>query len=105
MKAMSLYLPHINYTVRVRDMKSLPKPHGSQTTVHACIIYEGKHGSTVYLPTKPAPPMVAHELTHVLFHICRERHMDFLSEEEHMAYIMQYLMGQILGYKWDNRVT
>jgi hypothetical protein len=93
----NIYLPHLNYTVRVRDIKTLKEDRGS---AHACIIYDNKHGCTIYLPPKCLPPAVAHEVTHVLYHICRERSMSFLNEEEHMAYIMQYVVGRILGYKW-----
>ena len=55
----------------------------------------------IYFKKNPNPCTVAHELTHALQHICEVRHMDFLEEREHMAYIMQYAMGRILGWVWN----
>lgn len=59
-----------------------------------------KNGCTVYAPKGESPSGLAHELVHVLWYICHDRHMDFADEFEHMAYLMQYLMGQALGYEW-----
>ena len=46
------------------------------------------------------PGDVAHELIHVLQFICADRNMDFVREQEHMAYIMHYLMGKVYGHTY-----
>jgi hypothetical protein len=61
---------------------------------------ENPDHSTLYLPDKPDPTLVAHELVHVLQHLYEVRNMCFGLESEHGAYIMQYAMGKILGYTW-----
>ena len=43
---------------------------------------------------------VAHEFVHVLQNICKDRYMNFDDEIEHMAYIMQYLMGRAFNLEW-----
>lgn len=92
-----VYLPHINYTVRFRPFK---KPPASIEHAKAWAKRDDKNGCTVYFAAKETPCGIAHELVHVLRHICIDRHMLFDDEAEHMAYIMQYLMGQALGLVW-----
>lgn len=95
---MKIYLPHINYTVHVLTLKKGPFENTKAYTE------KGANGRScaVYLPKKPTPSLVAHELMHVIRYICKDRHMDFLLEEEHLAYTMQYLMGRVLGYEYIN---
>lgn len=59
-----------------------------------------RHNSILYLPKRPSPGVVSHEVTHVLQHICDVRSIDFVRETEHMGYLSQYLVGRILGYEW-----
>ena len=92
-----IYLPHINYTVRIRPHKT---PPASIRGAGAWVRSDDKFGCTIYLHKNETPSSVAHELVHVLRYICQERMMDFEHEEEHMAYIMQHLMGRVFGYKW-----
>lgn len=93
-----IYLPHINYTVKVRPLK--PDPGGKPNTRAWCEHVDDWH-SAVYLPKRVVPGLIAHELVHVLRHLCESRNMSFDLEREHMAYIMQYLMDKILGYVWE----
>lgn len=95
---MKIYLPHINYTVYVKKFK---KPPFDLPNAHAYVESDGENSCSIFLIEKPNPGDVAHELIHVLQRICKSRNMNFLKEEEHMAYIMHYLMGEILGYKWE----
>ena len=44
-------------------------------------------------------PAIAHELTHVLQAICEQYQMNFLKESEHMAYLMYYLLDELLKGK------
>jgi hypothetical protein len=96
----SIYLPHINYTVRVQRFK--PAPHSIAGAI-AWTRRDDKLGCTVFLPKIETPGGVAHEFVHALRFICIDRHMLFDDESEHMAYIMQYLMGQVFNYSWVKR--
>lgn len=93
----SVSLPHINYTVRIRRFK--PAPDGI-AGASAWTQHDDKWGCTVFLPKVETPGGAAHEFVHVLRFICIDRHMLFDDESEHMAYIMQYLMGRVFNYRW-----
>ncbi len=96
---MKIELPHIGYTVIVKQRKAYP---GRDSSFALCERTD-LNTSTIYIET-PVPrkrdSTLAHELTHVLRNICEDRDMYFQEEREHMAYIMQYLMNRILGYKY-----
>ena len=96
----TIYLPHINYTVRIRPFQKPPDRIGK---ANAWIRHEDKWGCTVYFPKDQSPSEVSHELIHVLQYICVDRYMEFDGEFEHMAYTMQYLMGRVLGFGWVMR--
>lgn len=92
----AIQIPHLNYTVRVRPMKPMPDgaiPRG------AWVHHVNDWNSIIYV-NKLTPGVVAHEVTHVLQHICSVRHIDFIHETEHMGYLSQYLVQRILGYSW-----
>jgi hypothetical protein len=92
-----VYFPHINYTVDIRPFKPPPNEIGKAL---AWIQRKDKYGCTVYLPGHQSPGEVAHEFVHVLQYICSDRHITFEDEFEHMAYMMQHLMGRVFGYRW-----
>lgn len=98
-KEMKIYLPHINYTVTVKQLKNPP-----EELLHCQAYAESidKNNCIVYLDLKKKINAgdLAHELVHVLQFICLNRNINFTLEQEHMAYIMHYLMGKILGYTW-----
>lgn len=95
---MKVYLPHINYTVYILTFK---KPHKDlpQSKAYTEKGADGK-SCAMYLPKKVTAGTVAHEIIHVLRYICEARDMSFLLEEEHMAYIAQYLTNKALGYEY-----
>ena len=96
---MKVYLPHINYTVHILTFKGKPKElnHAKAYTSKGA---DGK-SCAMYLPKKPTPATVTHEVIHVLRYICEARDMSFQLEEEHMAYIAQLLTNKALGYEYD----
>lgn len=96
-KSKTVYLPHLNYRVRFRPFK---KPPAHIATAKAWISRDSTNQCTIHLPKHENPSTLAHELVHVLYFICQDRKMVFSEEFEHMAYIMQHLMGQALGYEW-----
>jgi hypothetical protein len=94
---MKIYIPHLNYTITVKEPKNPPKElYNPKAWVHS----EGSKGCTMYITKKPLPSDLAHEVVHVLQFICLNRNIDFTTEQEHMGYLMQYIMGEILGYEW-----
>jgi len=94
-KKCDIYIPHLNYTVKVRTFTGRPPsqiPHAEAyvdpTHVGVCTVY--------FRPVTPAYNIV-HEITHILKFMCIDRHMSFVDESEHMAYLAQYLMLRITG--------
>ena len=93
-----IYIPHLNYRVRVRQLK----PHPDLPHAQAWVSADDRNNCTLYLDLKHKliAGDVAHELIHVLQAICLNRNMDFRIETEHMAYLMHWLMGEVMGYEW-----
>lgn len=96
---MNIYLPHIHYTVRVRQIRR--RPEGLANAL-AYVLHDNPNQCTLYLDRKKRiiPGDLAHELVHVLQFICLDRNISFTQEQEHMGYIMHYLMGRVLGHTW-----
>lgn len=93
-----IYIPHLNYTVRVREAKNAPE---GLVNALAWVISEGQHECTLYLEKgKPHAGDVAHEIIHILQFICLNRNIDFKLEFEHMGYLMQWLLGQVMEWEW-----
>lgn len=92
---MRIYLPHINYYVQVKFLsgKTVFKAVTKKDSENQCTIFLSKR-------EKNNSPLIAHELVHVLQFICDSRLIDFVHEQEHLGYIMQFLLGRILGYTW-----
>ncbi len=93
-----IYLPHINYTIELKEAKNPPE---EVPNAKNWVTSYGQKGCAMYIDKKPNPADLAHEVTHVLQFICLNRNIDFKLEQEHMGYLMQYIMGEILGYKWN----
>jgi hypothetical protein len=93
----TIQIPHLNYTVKLRPIKPMPNgdvPRG------AWVHHVNDWNSTIYVHPNPTPSVVAHEVTHILQHICSVRHIDFIRETEHMGYISQYLVMRAMGNDW-----
>ena len=95
-KPQTIPIPHLNFKVRVRHIHPSEVAAGSA----AFCRFDHRHQATIYLPKRCAPPMAAHEIIHALEHICKSRNMAMEHEREHMAYLMQHLLGQIMGMVW-----
>ena len=96
-KPKTVYLPHINYTVKFRLFKKPPE------TISNAIVWikrDDANSCTIFSPAKTLPSSLAHEIMHAIQYICIDRHMRIENEIEHTAYLMQYLLGQALGYEW-----
>jgi len=90
---MNIYLAHIHFTVKVRPFKKPPK---HLPFADAWFSADHIDNCTIYLKKNSPPNVIAHELVHVLQHICACRGIEFTEESGHMGYIMQHLMGRIL---------
>lgn len=97
-------LPHIGYTVIFKDLsylKGVEKKGGAYTMAfdsNTSYVFVDKIAQRIKEPN--TFPTLAHEIVHVLQNICIARMMDFEKENEHMAYIMQYILNEILGYSY-----
>lgn len=95
-----IYLPHIHYTVLVKEFIKPPviianaKAYVEHLEQGCCILYLQKG-------EKIMPGDLAHEIVHVLQFICEDMNMTFELEREHMAYLMQYIMGQVMGHHYE----
>lgn len=101
---MKITIPHIFYTIEVKDTKNPPKDIKEflDKGFIACIA-KGKNRSRLYIkhPIRNSDiPTLCHELIHILQHICKERDILFTNEEEHCAYMFQYMLNEILGYEY-----
>jgi hypothetical protein len=103
---MKILIPHLFYTIEVKDKKLAKgkvKRYLEEGDFYACYEAINKNNSKIWikLPVKPTEvPTLVHEIIHCLQHLSRERDIDFKSEEEHFAYLTQYILNQILGYEF-----
>ena len=94
----TINLTHLAYKVFVRRFRRSP---AETPNALAYVEYIDDNSCALYLPEKSMPGDIAHELVHVLQKICLARNMQFTLEQEHMAYLMHYMMGRITGYRYD----
>jgi len=101
-------LPHLRTTVAFYDMSHYP---GNPEGPGHCMVMYNPDGSDRWpfeirvlyqdieetVKDVACMPIVVHELTHVLQHICERFQMAFEKEEEHMAYIMTYLLDELIN--------
>lgn len=93
---MKIYIPHLDYTIITKPFKA----HSAVPNAQAYVERIDDRTSYLYLQKKNTPPGLAHEVVHILQNICADRDMNFIIESEHMAYLMQYILGELLGYEW-----
>lgn len=95
----TISLPHLNYKVYVRRLVKMPDDLPDCDAYWESI---STRESAIYL--KPSAPCTtaAHELVHVMQHICQVRNMIIERESEHMACVMQYLLMQVYGFTYRN---
>lgn len=83
----------MGYVIDIFRLKKIPEalPNAGAYTTFVNDSY-----SQIYLPKNANIPLITHEVTHVIWHICEVRHMDFQLEHEHIPYLMQFIMQMIL---------
>jgi len=101
----TIKIPHLfDFEVNVCDLKDvrgiedqMPKGKGAGFTMET-----DKGAAVAFLEYKANikklsfAPVVAHEIVHVIQIICDRYKFKIENEQEHMAYIMSYLMQQIM---------
>lgn len=98
---MKITIEHLGYTVLVK-----PRSKFKGFDYYVAVTQKNSpNQSTVYidLPVKPKQyATLAHELVHVLQYICESRGIEFTQEQENTAYLMQYLLNEVTGYKYED---
>lgn len=64
---------------------------------------DSRDSATIYIPlpvSRNDMPTLVHEIIHVLQYICESRHVDFIQEQEHMAYIANHIFNQATGFHY-----
>ena len=101
-----IVLPHLyNFEVIVTDLKDvhgieeqMPKSGGAgftmETDTGAAVAF---HNYKESIKDISFAPVVAHEIVHVIQIICERYKFTIENEQEHMAWIMTYLMCQIMN--------
>lgn len=104
MKKKIIFIPHLSYTIEVRD-KAKATGAARKYGEYMELFHEkvSSRLSIIHLHEKHLRPvnfpLLAHEVVHVLQHIAQIYDIDFKTEEEHFAYLMQFILNQILGYE------
>lgn len=96
---MRIYLPHLHYTVHVKERESFK----GKTDFIAVCVRDDDRNSTIYIkkPIKKwAHGTLVHEVIHALQFICESRNIDFLQEQEHVGYLAQYIFNKITGHSY-----
>lgn len=93
----TIFIPHLKYQIKVKQIPLPSKRPAGMESVGAYTTFYDDQNCTIFLPKRPPIRVIAHEVVHILRQMCIERNMDFTQESEHMAYVMQYILGKILG--------
>lgn len=89
-------IPHIGYTIHVKKFKENDRINNGLAYVERT----NQHSSTLYIPQCRNADL-AHELVHVLQNICIDRNIDFITETEHMGYLMHYIYARVIGTDYN----
>ena len=96
----TIKIPHLRFSVHFFDMSKLQgvEKKGSGYT---CILEDGS--ATVFIEDieksikkMECVPIITHEIIHVIQIICEKYNMKIENEVEHMAYIVHYLLEELL---------
>ena len=97
-----IFIPHLKYTVYVKDLSELKgvEIKGSGYTCvfedfSACIFLEDVKN----VCWKENIPIIAHEAMHVIQIICEKFGMKVENEQEHTAFLLMFLIEEIIKGK------
>jgi hypothetical protein len=92
---MKIQIPHLAYTITLKDAY-----HKSMGNMPSCQKVDNGN-CIIWMPKKIRKEVttVAHEVVHAVQFICNSRDIDMVQEQEHIAYMVQYIMAKILNVK------
>lgn len=94
---MKIYIQHLAYTILVKEPDKYSR--------HVAYVHkDNKSQCTIYIkrPVKfKETPTLAHEIVHILQYIAESRSIDMTYEQEHMGYLMNYIMNEVLGFTYE----
>lgn len=92
--------------VRVVDKKKLNKEDTKRFAHFVCCAEDtDKSNATIYIDfpiRKNTLPSFCHELIHVMQYICAHRYISFVDEKEHIAYMYNYILNEVMGLEYYN---
>lgn len=101
-KPKKILIPHIFYEVELKDLSKAPQEIKDHN-YFACV--QKKRFKSIIWCTLPINekniPTLAHEIVHVLQNICFDYSIDFVTEQEHTAYMYQFIFNSLIGYKYE----
>ena len=96
-------IPHLYFTVKFMDLEYL---RGVEIQGVAYTAMDEKDGATIFIQDIEKSiknpvffPILAHEIMHVIQILCDRTSMKVETEQEHTAYLMTYLLNELLGYE------
>ena len=96
----NIYLDHIFYRIEIIFTS---KKFLDEREMECASEYIENGHIKLHLRSKPQKqhfPSVAHEVIHCLQWIAKDRNIDFIKEEEHFAYMMQFMLNRIFEYEY-----
>jgi hypothetical protein len=96
-----IYIPHIHYKIEV-SFKS--KEFLNNLGMECACEYIKNGQIKLHFRNKPVAhdfPSLAHEILHAIQWISKDRGIDMIKEEEHCAYMMQFILNEILNYEYQ----
>lgn len=94
-------IPHLKCNINFMDMEYLQgiEHKGSGFTCigedgDICVFIEEISKSSTALSSMPT---IAHEIVHVIQILCERHGMKMENEQEHTAYLMYYLLSEVIG--------
>lgn len=99
----SVEIPHLKFTVHFMDMSKLrgvPVLGAGYTCAmedNSICVFIQDIAESVYVADRI--PFIAHEIVHVIQILCDKYKMKIENEIEHMAYIMKYLLDEVMNVK------
>jgi hypothetical protein len=104
---MKIYIPHLHYTINVRDVKNAYELKEWRKTNHnakmsAQDVSSNEANIYVIFPIKDLHAgSIGHEIVHVLQFISNNRGIDFVNEQEHFGYLFQFIFNKIYNRRYE----
>lgn len=99
MKEKEIYIPHINYTVRLCDISRAEGLDKQLLNKYIALTRADGSSSTIYFrfPIEVRDlPLLCHEIMHVIEYISVDYGIVIQEEKEHVAYLFQYILKELM---------